>query len=317
MAVRVEEITIGVDVARRWLDIAGAEEEAVQRIANTPEAIEAWLQSLNGCVRLGVEPTGSYHEALIRAAAQAGHRVYLIDPLRLSRYREAVGQRAKTDRTDARLLRRYLLQEAQHLRPWRAGDLRSQRLWQLLKRRAAVVRAQTQLRQSLHDLAELKSSAAPVFRQMNALLRRIDQQLLGLVRELGWSGELKRLQSVPGIGPLNAIGLLGAYHRGQFTSADCFVAYLGLDVRVRDSGLHRGRRKLSKKGEPELRRLLYNAAMTARRGYLREYYQRAIARGMSGTAALVALARKLVRLAFALLRDGSEFDATRRACMGT
>jgi transposase len=319
MAMQAVEITIGVDVAKGWLDVAAAEDQAVQRVDNTAAAIGGWLRQLSGVVRLAVEPTGSYHELLVEAALAAGHTVYLVEPLRLARYRDAVGQRAKTDEHDALLLRRYLLREGSQLRPWQGVDARAQRVWRLLKRRATVVRAGVQIRQSLGELEDLGLTAEPVFVRLRALLRQIDRQLLEQARAAGWSTELQRLQTIPGVGLLTALGLIAAYHRGVFTAADRFVAFLGLDVRVRDSGKYRGRRRLTKKGDAEVRRLLYNAAMTAgRMGWGKEYYQQLRARGMATTAAFVALARKLVRLAFALLRDHSEFDPSRRrACPQT
>jgi transposase len=87
------------------------------------------------------------------------------------------------------------------------------------------------------------------------------------------------------------------------------VAFLGLDVRVRDSGRFRGRRKLTKKGDPEIRRLLYNAAMAGcRNPHWNPYYQSLRDRGISGTAALMILARKMVRVCYALLQQQVSFD---------
>lgn len=67
------------------------------------------------------------------------------------------------------------------------------------------------------------------------------------------------------VGPLTALAMVAAYRRGRFRSVDAFIAFMGLDVRIRESGQFRGRRKLTKNGEPELRRLLVNAAMQGRR----------------------------------------------------
>lgn len=318
MAQQVVERTIGVDVAKSWLDVAMGS-GPVQRIENGPGAIGAWLATLPGPVQLAVEATGRYHEALVQAAWAAGHRVYLVSPLRLSRYREAVGVRAKTDRADAVLLQRYLAQEGAHLVAWSPRSAGSERLWRLLKRRATVVRAQVQLRQSLGDEPALAAARAELLAPFAAVLRRLDRQLVALARELGWGTDLDRLQAVPGIGPVTALGLLAAYRRGDFPAADHFVAYLGLDVRVRDSGRSRGRRRLSKQGEPELRRLLFNAAMAGcRQGRWHRYYQGLRARGLPSTAALMALARKQVRLAFSLLHHQTTFDRARwEACAST
>ena len=126
MAKRVKERTYGVDVAKGWLDIYSADEDEIGRIDNTAEAIEIWLQSFNGAARIAVEATNSYHERVAEQAHAQGHQVYVIDAFKLSRYRDAVGDRAKTDRHDAALLARYLQQEHAHLRCWEPQDPRQQ-----------------------------------------------------------------------------------------------------------------------------------------------------------------------------------------------
>lgn len=111
-----------------------------------------------------------------------------------------------------------------------------------------------------------------------------------------------------------------SFHRGAFRSSDAFVAFLGLDVRVRDSGQLRGRRRLTKKGNPELRRLLFVAAMQATRSRSwKDFYQRHLDRGFSRVQALVILARKLARVTFALLKNQTDYRPRylKEACMET
>ena len=141
-----------------------------------------------------------------------------------------------------------------------------------------------------------------------------------MMAEQGWRAMFKHCKSVPGIGPLTALALTTLYHRGHFENADQFVAFLGLDVRVRDSGRYRGRRKLTKRGDLEARRLLHNAAMAAARNPLfKARYEALLARGLSTTAAYVVIARKLARIAFALMRNGANFDPKHLngACLAT
>ena len=109
----------------------------------------------------------------------------------------------------------------------------------------------------------LSISIQSVLRQLDGLKARLEKHILRLIRELGWEADYHYCRSVPGIGVDNATALTAAYHRGAFAGADAFVAYLGLDVRVRESGTYKGQSKLSKRGEPELRRLLYCAARGA------------------------------------------------------
>ena len=84
-----------------------------------------------------------------------------------------------------------------------------------------------------------------------------------------------------------------------------------MDVRVRDSGKFVGQRKLTKKGDSEHRRLIYNAAVTAGRYDFKPYLDRLKERGMKSTQAYVALARKLIRIAFSLMKNREQFDPNR------
>lgn len=320
MTKRVEKRTIGVDVAKRWLDVFSTEDQTTVRIDNDAAAIENWLASLAGPAQLAVEATNRFHEAVVNAAHRHGHTVYVIDALKLARYRDAVGGRAKTDRQDAILLARYLTQEQTHLRCWQPPDPRQERLWRLLKRRATLVKTATQLRQSLADLDTLDAPAQDLIRHCQQLIRQVEQALQVQARQLGWGEDLQRSHSVPGVGVITSLALVITFNRHDFRSANAFVAYMGLDVRVRDSGTFRGRRKLTKKGDPELRRLLYNAAMAAcRQPHWKSYYRSLRDRGFSGTAALVALSRKLARVCYALLTQQTLFnpDLRKKACAVT
>lgn len=321
MAMPVQAIMVGVDVSKRTLDVCVDGTPKPQRIANEPQAIRDWLASLwSGPVCLAVEATNVYHLDLVQQAHEAGHRVYLVDGYRLSRYRDSIGTRAKTDAGDAQLLLRYLRHEQEHLRPWSpppAGYLALQRL---LSRRAKLIQARVALQQSLADMPELKRAGNSIMRALALLDRKIQQLLIRALQRAGWQGEAERLQAIEGIGPLTSAALTMAFHRGAFRDSDAFVAFMGLDVRVRDSGQLRGRRRLTKKGSPELRRLLYLAAMHAgRTAAWKDYYQRYLDRGFAKIQALVILARKLARVAFALLRSGSEYQPKhpQEACPAT
>ncbi len=309
MAKQVEKRILGVDVAKRWLDVYGVDAGDSTRIDNTEAGICAWLDSQAGPTRIAVEATNRYHELFVERAYAQGHRIYLIDAFRLSRYREAVGHRAKTDRCDAELLARYLQQEEDHLRLWEPRDPRQTRLWRLLKRRATLVQTTVRLRQSLADIGALDDAAKELIRHCQQLVRTVDRELRMQAKRLDWEQDLRLASDIPGLGPTTSLALVATFHRHNFRNADAFVAFIGLDVRVRDSGRFRGRRKLTKKGDPEIRRLLYNAAMTAcRQEHWRPYYQSLRDRGLSGTAALMILARKMVRVCYALLKTQLPFE---------
>lgn len=305
MSKRVTEITLGVDVSKDWLDIHDWDSGRDWRIENDEQAIDAYLRSLQAPVRLAVEATSDFHLRLIERAIDGGATVYLVNPRALAAYREAVELRNKTDREDARLLARYLDREADRLRPFMPRDTRARELWALLKRRAVVVNARKQIEQSFRHIG---LSSRELVSATEHALAQIDQRLKQLLEALGWMADYRRCKSIPGVGELNAIALTASYHRGAFGGSDAFIAFLGMEIRIRQSGRYKGHSKLSKCGESEVRRLLFCAAQPARvHAPFDRYYQRQLAKGYSKIAAKVALARKLARIAFALLDRQESF----------
>lgn len=305
MAKPVKKITLGIDVAKDKLDIYNWETGELTTLANERSVIKDWLKFFYGPVQIAIEPTSHYHLLMIEETHALGFEVYLINPRQLVHYRQAVNVRNKTDPLDAWLLARYLEREGSQLRPFKPQDPRAQRLWKLILRRSTAVKSRQQLRQSF---AEVQMSIQGLLTQYQQLLARIDRQILTLIREIGWWLDYVYCLSIPGIGPSNASALVAAYHRGAFAGSDAFVSYLGLDVRIRESGYYKGKRKLTKRGEPELRRLLFCASYPARNYHrFAEYYERQLEKGLSKTAARVVLSRKLARIAFTLMRKEEMF----------
>ena len=308
MAMHVQSQLIGVDVAKDELVIASSAADGCITLTNEKSAIAAYLRSLPRPVAIAIEATNVYHREFVEQAYAKGCTVYLIDGYRLKRYRESIGGRAKTDASDAKLLLRYLAHEREDLRPWSPPPEGYRQLQDLLHRRAVVVQAQTTLRQSLRGLVSLQAATKTLLRTLQQVDLLIQKHLREKVANLGWQADVRRCAAIEGIGPISSIALNMLFRRGAFKSADAYIAFMGLDVRVRDSGQSRGRRKLTKKGDPEIRRLLYMAAMTASRcNRWKGFYETALARGLSRIQALVALARKLARIAFSLLKNQSEY----------
>jgi transposase len=109
-------------------------------------------------------------------------------------------------------------------------------------------------------------------------------------------------------------GMLRLFDRAKGASADAIVALIGLDPRPMESGNRKGIRRLSKRGDSETRRLLYNAGMAgAKTDTWRPVFERERAKGLPATAALMVLARRLVRIAYSLFKSGGQFDRQRVA----
>ena len=301
---------IGGDVAQDAAVVAAHGQTTSRSIGNTPAALKAWLKTLPPGARIGVESTGSYHERLALLAHRAGFTVYVLNPKDVRHYAHAVGKRAKTDHVDALLLARFIAHEHTGLHPWQPPTREQRHLDNLLKRRATLVKAQGMLRQTLAHLSSLKTESKTMLASLASLITTIDRRLeQAVAANPDLQAKADCVQSVPGIGLLTGTALVNLFSRLPSARADALVAFTGLDPRPCDSGKKRGTRRLSKRGPGELRRLLFNAAMSAAKTKVwRPFYERERAKGLPTTAALACLARRLVRVAFALYRNNAHFN---------
>lgn len=309
-------VYIGADVAQSTIVVAHHGQVASRSITNTPAALRAWLKSLPRDARIGVESTGRYHERLALLAHRAGFTVYVLNPKDVRHYAQAVGKRAKTDHVDALLLARFIAHEHAGLHPWQPPTPVQHQLDQLLKRRATLVKAHGMLRQTLAQLTPLKTESQAMLTSLANLIAAIDRKLeQSVARDSTTQTRADCVRSIPGIGLLTSTALVNLFGRMPAARADAFVAFTGLDPRPCDSGRKRGTRRLSKRGPGELRRLLFNAAMAAAKTKVwKPFYERERAKGLPTTAALICLARRLLRIAFALYRKNGHFDPNNVVC---
>lgn len=316
MSKSVTEVTIGIDVCKQSLDILSHADDAVSAIPNALESIVEFLDSFTEPVVIALEATNTFHELIMDQALQRGYTVYLIDGYRLNKYREAVGVRAKNDCNDAQLLRRYLLSERSHLRAVQAQSKQQRQLWRLLKRRAKLVKMKTELKLSLSDISVDAGIAEELSASFSKAILRITKLARCLIKQLDWQPQLTRLRTIPGVGELNAMALMVMFNRGVFANVDRFIAFIGLDVRVRESGAYRGRSKLTKKGDPEVRRLLFNGARSAARSYpqWQNQKQELMNRGLSEIQVSVIQSRKIARIAYSLMRTGEVYESANKTC---
>ena len=309
MSVSVSKPIVGVDVAKNELVIYQAELDLLETISNDKAAIKKWLKALPAPVDLAIESTNIYHLAFGDLAHEAGCTIYMVGGYELSHYRKGVNVRAKTDALDAKLLARYLKNEYGELHPWIPPSPLYRRLLSLFRRRAALVQARVGLVQSWKNEPLLKNAFAEQVASMQRLETLVEKMINEQLKEAGLLAQLTRCTKVEGVGFLTGARLIVAFERGDFRNADAFIAFLGMDLRVSQSGQKDGRRSLTKRGDPEARRLLHNAAMSASRTPAwKGFYEEQRARGFSATQALVILARKLARVVFALLKGQSEYQ---------
>lgn len=307
-------LDVGVDVSSKTVTAAcAARSFAPRTLTNDSRTLRSWLGGLPAGSRVGVEATGCYHQLLADLAHAAGLTVYVLNPRDMKKYADGVGRRGKTDRVDAEVIARFVAHEHDQLHAYVPASEAQRRLEQLMRRRGKLVATRVALELGWSGVVGIKTELAVLLKAHAQLLRQVDQLIARAVAELPEvQARARRLRAIPGYGALGSVMVAQALSRLPFPTGDAFIAHTGLDPRPKDSGDSRGRRRLSKRGPSELRRVMHTCAMSAANTKVwRPYYLAQRAKGLSGTAALVVLARKMARTAYGICKQQVEFDPSR------
>ncbi len=311
---------VGLDIAQAKIDVAllvcGKFKSKV--IENNPAgfaALLAWLakQGVSNTV-FAMEATGSYHEALALYLSDHGARVLVINPARIKAYAQASMLRGKTDSADARVIAQFAADKHASLNAWLPPSIEVRRLRDLTRRLEAL----KDLRQQ--EVNRLAAGAKePVLDSIQAVLGTLEEQIARIETlihdHIDGHPSLKTqrdlLASIPGLGPRSIPILMAEVPWHTFTSAAQAGAYTGLSPRRHESGKTvLAKSRISKIGSPRLRHALYFPAIVATKHnpILSAFYQRLLTHGKTKMAAIVATMRKLVHIAFGVIRSGQAFD---------
>lgn len=300
---------IGVDVSKSELVIS-VDDLPPLSVVNDLAHITRWLAQLPRDCCIAMESTGRYHLLLAQLALQAGLMVYVLNARDVYFYAKALGARAKSDALDCVVIRRYVQEHFQNLYPWQPGTKVQQQLHALLTRRAQVSTHQAAIKQTLKDTPLPQEHLTQLMQSFKDLIAAMDRQVIDLIAKVEVMQQgCVRLQTITGIGPQTGTLLTELLSRVHFANSDALVAYSGLDPRANDSGTKKGRRCLSKRGPALLRRQMYLAAFAASHSKaLKPLYTQIRAKGFSTTESMVILARKLLRVAFAIWKSQETFN---------
>jgi transposase len=306
---------VGVDVSKQHLDWVLGGEDSPERVTNTSAGIRSLVAKLRrtNAALITVESTGGYERALVEALAKADLPVVLVNPWRVRRFAEGLGVLAKTDPIDAQILALY----GERARPTRRplpGPTQRQ-LADLIRRRRQLIAMVAA------EKNRLDTTTAVIQRGIRALLKllerrvtKIDERIdAAIAADPEKAENWERLQSTPSVGPGVARALiidlpeLGSLDRKQIASL------VGLAPFSKDSGRKTGQRRI-RAGRSAPRTALYLAAMNGARfnPVLKEMYSRLIAAGKPPKVALIAIARKLLTILNAMVRDETTWQQATR-----
>ena len=310
-----DPVCIGLDVSRSELVVARAttnsERAALERVPNSAAAIERWLGALPAGCRIGMEATGAYHRLVADMAHACGHTVFVFNPRDVSLYLRSLRTRGKTDVLDARGIARFVRNESAQCHPYVPPTPTQQRIATLINRRHQVVKQRASVRMSFSDTRECAPQVKALIQAFTTLIAKLDAQIkAAIAQDAALESQRRRLMSIPGIGPLIGAALCMRMSRVDYANSDALVAAIGLDPRPVQSGQYDGVRRLSKRGNAEERRLIYMAALSACRHALwRSMRDRLLDKGLPSTAAYCVIARKILRVALAVWKNQTTYDA--------
>jgi transposase len=306
---------IGIDVSKARLDVVSRPDGEEFHLANTAEGIASLVDRLKPLspTLILLEATGGQEWAAAVALAEAKLPVRIVEPGRVRHFARSIGQHSKTDALDARVLAHYadaVRPEARELPDQETRDLQA-----LLDRRRQLVNMRVSEQNRLQQgptaavQADLKAHIAYLSSQIKAMDQAVGK---AIEAKADWKLRDEVLQSIPGVGPQTSRTLLGLLPElGKLTGKQV-SALAGLAPRARDSGTVKGARTIFG-GRAEVRTALYMASVSAMRFNpdLKAFYKRLRESGKAAKVALVAVSRKLLTIANAMIRDMAQWTPTK------
>jgi transposase len=303
----MDATVIGIDVAKDRLDVCvrpSGESFIVARNGAGIEDLAERLKTLAPRV-VAIEATGGFETVVAAGLAAAGVPLLIVNPAQVRAFAQALGRRAKTDPIDAALIAHFV--EATKAQPRPLPDETTRLLADLVTRRRQIIDMMIAEGQRDRRLANkrLKSSIARLRKALEKELAEIDSEIDDHVRgSPAWAAKEDLLASVPGVGPVVARTLIAELPELGSLDRRKIAALVGLAPWTRQSGQWRGKSFIGG-GRKSVRTALFMAAMVAARHNpdLKTFRDKLIAAGKPKLVALIAVARKLLIVLNAILRD--------------
>jgi transposase len=308
----MERISVGIDVSKDRLDVAvrpNGEAFQVSRDAAGLDVLMARVAPLSPGV-VAVEATGGFEQVVVASLAAAGLPMVVVNPAQVRAFAVALGKRAKTDPIDAAVIAHFVEATAPVVRP--LPDAETRMLADLVARRREIVAMIGAERQRAR-----RTTAPRLQKSITRLLTALEKELASLDQDIdeavrgspAWREKEDLLASVPGVGPIIARTLIAELPELGRLDRRQIAALVGLAPYTRQSGQWRGKSFIGG-GRSSVRAVVFMGAMTAARfnPELRAFRDRLVAAGKPKLVALVAVARKLLTILNAMLRDGRPWD---------
>jgi transposase len=300
-------VYVGIDVSKDRLDVHVLPQGEVFSVERNGKGLAALVERLMPLAPslVAVEATGGFEMTVAAAVGGAGLPLAVINPARIRHYAEALGKRAKTDPIDAYVIARFAADVKPEVRP--LADEQTQLLADVVARRRQIVdmlQAERQREQRI-TIKRLRKSIARVIATLEKELAELDREIDDMIRGSAvWCEKEDLLASVPGVGKQTARTLLAELPELGTLSRKRIAALAGLAPYTRRSGKWQGKSMIGG-GRASVRKALFIAALVAGRfnPVLKAFRDRLVADGKEKIVAAIAVARRLLTILNAILRD--------------
>lgn len=308
---------LGIDISKDNLDCFRlAEMSEARQFSNNKRGIKklvVWLKD-NTDLHVVMEATGVYWQASAFALHKQGIKVSVVNPAQVKYFAQSSLRRGKTDAMDAELLAQY----AMKMQPvhWEPTPMQFEELKLLVRERDDIVAQLGQLHNQLHAHQHRQHCPNTLIKLLEQRIKLLKKQCNLLEQTINDHCEetigkaYECLKSIPGVGPVTASVLL-AETTGleSFEHPKQLTAFAGISPAPNQSGSFKGQSSISKIGNSRIRKAFYMAALHARRhSIFKNLYERLLKKGKKPKVALIAVARKLLIIAFTLIRSKKLFD---------
>lgn len=310
----------GIDVSQKTLDVTLLNEKGGKqrkRFANTTAGIKAlltWLaQQTSEVVHVCMESTSVYWEEVAEALHEAGQQVSVVNPVRIKGYAMSQLRRSKTDPLDGDVIADFCRTQQPDL--WQPPTAEQKKLRALVRHLEALKKSRTQQQNRLATCRdeEVKASLEMVIATLQEEIKRLEQRIRDFIDQQPDLKQKKELlESIKGFGEKTAIHILAEmYDLPDYKNAKAAAADAGVTASHYCSGTSVWKRsKMSRMGKATIRSALYYPAISAinHNPVVKELAQRLAAKGKKKSVIRVAAMRKLMHLAFGVLKNQTPFD---------
>jgi transposase len=308
----------GFDVSKSFFDVCILRDGKEQslRFNYDPEGLSSLITALGEDMYCLMEATGPYHVRLAFHLYQHGYKVSVINPLSIKRFSQMMMTRAKTDKADAKVIAAYgELKEWDLWQPPAAHVIKLQQLnamEQMLQKHHTATCNQLEAFEATGNIdKEIKKIMLKELSNLKKQLDRVTKQIDAIV-ELHYKHMFENITSIPGLGKKAATMLITITDGfRKFENYKQISAYLGLSPRIYQSGTSvKGKSRICKMGAGKMRAVLYMCTWSAKtcNKACKELYERIIAKGKAKRLALIAVANKLIKQAFAIATNNTVYQ---------